>query len=256
MPNTVFITGATSGFGEACARRFARDGWNLIITGRRQERLDTLTEELQQHGKVHAIALDVRDQEAIQAAVKELPESFSDIHTLINNAGLALGTEPADQCDTEQWMTMIDTNIKGLVMMTHALLPALKKNNSGSIVNIGSVAGTWPYPGGNVYGGTKAFVKQFSLSLRCDLLGSGVRVTNIEPGLAETEFSVVRFKGDQSKANAVYEGMQPLTANDIADTVFWIANRPAHVNINNLEIMPTQQAWAGFAVDRKNVTKS
>ncbi|AMO58162.1 hypothetical protein GZ77_20735 [Endozoicomonas montiporae] len=252
MPNTVFITGATSGFGEACARRFASAGWNLVMTGRRQERLSALKEELQQQCKVHTITLDVRHQEDIQRAVSELPDDFSDIHTLINNAGLALGTEPADECDTEQWINMIDTNIKGLVMMTHALLPALKKNNSGSIINIGSVAGTWPYPGGNVYGGTKAFVKQFSLNLRCDLLGTGVRVTNIEPGLAETEFSVVRFNGDQSKADAVYDGMQPLTADDIADTVFWTASRPDHVNINSLEIMPTQQAWSGFAVDRKS----
>ena len=250
MANTVFITGATSGFGEACARRFAKDGWNLVITGRRQERLTSLAEELSTAGKVHTIQLDVRDQEAIKAAIAELPEDFSDIHTLINNAGLALGTEPAEECDTEQWLTMIDTNVKGLVMMTHALLPALKKNNCGSIINLGSVAGNWPYPGGNVYGGTKAFVQQFSRNLRCDLLGSGVRVTNIEPGLAESEFSLVRFNGDQAKADAVYKGMKPLSSEDIAETVFWVANQPAHVNINSLEIMPTQQAWAGFSVDR------
>lgn len=251
MAKTVFITGATSGFGEACARRFAGDGWNLVITGRRQERLTTLAEELSTQCQVHAIQLDVRDQDAIHTAISELPKAFSDVHTLINNAGLALGTEPADKCDTEQWMTMVDTNIKGLVMMTHALLPALRKNNSGSIINLGSVAGSWPYPGGNVYGGTKAFVQQFSRNLRCDLLGSGVRVTNIEPGLAESEFSLVRFNGDQGKADAVYEGMQPLTPEDIAETIFWVACQPAHININTLEIMPTQQAWAGFSVDRK-----
>ena len=248
---TVFITGATSGFGEACARRFANEnGWQLIITGRRLERLQALEKELSPLCPVHSIQLDVRDEQAIVQAVSNLPEAFSDIHTLINNAGLALGTQPADQCDTREWMDMIDTNIKGLVHMTHALLPALKKNNAGSIINLGSVAGTYPYPGGNVYGGTKAFVKQFSLNLRSDLLGSGVRVTNIEPGMAETEFSVVRFDGDQSKAEGVYQGMKPLSAEDIADSIYWVASRPAHVNINSMELMPVQQAWSPFAVDR------
>ena len=252
MAETVFITGATSGFGEACARRFAQHGWNLVITGRREERLDQLAKELEPLCQVNAMVLDVRDHDAIRQSIRNLPGTFKDIHTLINNAGLALGTEPADECDTQQWMDMIDTNIKGLVMVTNELLPALKSNNRGSIINIGSVAGSWPYPGGNVYGGTKAFVKQFSLNLRCDLQGSGVRVTNIEPGLAETEFSVVRFNGDQSRADAVYEGMTPLNANDIADTAYWVASRPAHVNINSLEIMPVQQAWAGFSVSRDN----
>ena len=248
---TVFITGATSGFGEACARRFASEkGWQLVITGRRIERLEALQKELSSQCPVHFIQLDVRDESAIKEAISSLPESFSDIHTLINNAGLALGTQPADQCDTRQWMDMIDTNIKGLVHITHALLPALKKNNSGSIINLGSVAGTYPYPGGNVYGGTKAFVRQFSLNLRSDLLGSGIRVTNIEPGMAETEFSVVRFDGDQSKADGVYDGMTPLSADDIADSIYWVASRPAHVNINSMELMPVQQAWSPFAVDR------
>ncbi|MRI31874.1 NAD(P)-dependent oxidoreductase [Endozoicomonas sp. OPT23] len=250
---TVFITGATSGFGEACARRFAKEsGWQLVITGRRQERLAKLQVELSDHCPVHTIQMDVRDEQAIKQAVDNLPEAFSDIHTLINNAGLALGTKPADQCDTQQWMDMIDTNIKGLVHMTHALLPALKKNNSGSIINLGSVAGTYPYPGGNVYGGTKAFVRQFSLNLRSDLLGTGIRVTNIEPGMAETEFSVVRFDGDQTKADNVYDGMTPLSPDDIAETIYWVASRPAHVNINTMEMMPVQQAFAPFTVDRKN----
>lgn len=248
---TVFITGATSGFGEACARRFASEqGWQLVITGRRKQRLEALAKELSASCPVHCLVFDIRDEDAIQDALSSLPEAFSDIHTLINNAGLALGTKPADQCDTRQWINMIDTNIKGLVLITHALLPALKKNNSGSIINLGSVAGNYPYPGGNVYGGTKAFVKQFSLNLRSDLLGSGIRVTNIEPGMAETEFSVVRFEGDQSKADAVYKGMKPLSAEDIAESIYWVACRPAHVNINAMEIMPVQQAFAAFDVDR------
>ncbi|MGI9281223.1 MAG: SDR family oxidoreductase [Endozoicomonas sp.] len=250
---TVFITGATSGFGEACARRFASEqGWQLVITGRRKERLEALAKELSASCPVHSIVFDMRDEEAIKEAVSNLPEAFSDIHTLINNAGLALGTKPADQCDTNQWVNMIDTNIKGLVLITHALLPTLKKNNSGSIINLGSVAGTYPYPGANVYGGTKAFVKQFSLNLRSDLLGTGIRVTNIEPGMAETEFSVIRFDGDQSKADSIYEGMKPLNAQDIAESIYWVASRPAHVNINAMEIMPVQQAFAPFDVDRSH----
>ncbi|KEQ17019.1 SDR family oxidoreductase [Endozoicomonas numazuensis] len=250
---TVFITGATSGFGEACARRFASEqGWQLVITGRRKERLEALAKELSISCPVHSIVFDMRDEKAIKEAVSHLPEAFSDIHTLINNAGLALGTKSADQCDTEQWVNMIDTNIKGLVLITHALLPALKKNNSGSIINLGSVAGTYPYPGANVYGGTKAFVKQFSLNLRSDLLGTGIRVTNIEPGMAETEFSVVRFDGDSAKADAVYEGMKPLSAEDIAESIYWVASRPAHVNINAMEIMPVQQAFGAFSVDRSH----
>ncbi len=249
---TVFITGATSGFGEACARRFASEtGWQLVITGRRKERLEALAQELSASCPVHSIVFDMRDEAAIKDAISTLPEAFSDVHTLINNAGLALGTQPADQSDTDQWMNMIDTNIKGLVLITHALLPALKKNNTGSIINLGSVAGTYPYPGANVYGGTKAFVKQFSLNLRSDLLGTGIRVTNIEPGMAETEFSVVRFEGDQSKADSVYEGMKPLSAEDIADSIYWVASRPAHVNINAMEIMPVQQAFGPFVVDRE-----
>ncbi len=252
MLRTVFITGATSGFDEACARKFAQESnWQLVLTGRRVERLEALKKELSALCPVHTIQLDIRDEQAIRHAVAELPEAFSDVHTLINNAGLALGTEPADQCDTDQWMNMIDTNIKGLVICTHALLPALKKNNTGGIINLGSVAGNWPYPGGNVYGATKAFVQQFSRNLRCDLLGSGVRVTNIEPGMAETEFSVIRFDGDQAKADAVYQGVDPLTPGDIAETVYWTASRPKHVNINSLEIMPVQQAWSPFAVNRR-----
>jgi len=248
---TVFITGATSGFGRAAARRFAAAGWSLILTGRRVERLEALQQELATHVPVHIAALDVRDADAVRKVVEALPESFRQLHTLVNNAGLALAPQPAQQVDLQDWHTMIDTNITGLVNATHALLPSLLRTGPGaSIINIGSVAGQWPYPGGHVYGATKAFVKQFGYNLRCDLLGTGVRVTDIAPGLAETEFTLVRTKGDQAASDALYRGTTPLTAEDIANQIFYVADLPAHININRLEIMPVRQAWSFFAVDR------
>jgi NADP-dependent 3-hydroxy acid dehydrogenase YdfG len=251
MTSTVFITGATSGFGEACARKFAEAGWSLVLTGRREERLNALSAELSKQTKVHTLVLDVRDRAAMESAIDGLPAEFSKIRGLINNAGLALGIDPAPKCSLDDWDTMIDTNIKGLVYSTRLLLSRLIAYGRGaSIVNLGSVAGNYPYPGGNVYGGTKAFVGQFSLNLRNDLIGTGVRVTNLEPGLCESEFSLVRFGGDQSKYDATYAGAQPIQPQDIADTIFWIMNTPAHVNINNLELMPVSQTWAGFAIDR------
>jgi 3-hydroxy acid dehydrogenase/malonic semialdehyde reductase len=251
MSQIAFITGATSGFGAACARLFAANGWSLVLCGRRRERLDALRAELAEAAPVHAVALDVRDEAAVNAAVAALPAEFAEIDLLVNNAGLALGLEPAHRCDMEDWQQMVDTNIKGLMYCTRAVLPGMVARDRGHIVNIGSVAGTYPYPGGNVYGATKAFVKQFSLNLRADLLGTRVRVTNVEPGLAESEFSLVRFKGDEGKANKTYEGTQPLRPEDIADIVFWAATRPAHVNLNSIEVMPVCQATGPFAINRQ-----
>lgn len=250
MSQIAFITGATSGFGAACARQFAAHGWRLIVCGRRQDRLEALRAELAATVPVHAIPLDVRDEAAVNAAIAALPAAFAEVDVLVNNAGLALGLEPAHQCAMADWQQMVDTNIKGLLYCTRALLPGMVARNRGHILNIGSVAGRYPYPGGNVYGATKAFVRQFSLNLRADLLGSQVRVTDIEPGMAETEFSLVRFKGENDKSAKFYEGTQPLQPEDIADIVCWAATRPAHVNINTLEVMPVCQAFGPFAISR------
>lgn len=250
MRKTACITGATSGFGKACAEIFAEKGWNLVLSGRRAERLQELKENLADV-EVHTAVCDVRDKIQVQAMIGELPESHGVIDLLINNAGLALGMKPAQEADLEDWETMVDTNIKGLMYMTRALLPAMVARGQGHVVNMGSIAGSWPYPGGNAYGGTKAFVEQFSNNLRADLHGTGVRVSNVEPGMAESEFSVVRFQGDQKKADAVYEGTEPLTPKDIAEIVYWIADRPSHVNINRVEVMPVCQSWNPFAIHRK-----
>lgn len=248
---TIFITGASSGFGAACARSFAQPGNRLILTARRVDPLLALQAELAAIADIHIIPLDVSDREAVHGAVESLPERFRQIDVLLNNAGLALGMEPAHQVNLDDWETMVDTNIKGLMYCTRSILPGMVARNRGHIVNISSTAGEWPYPGGNVYGGTKAFVTQFSRNLRCDLLGTRVRVTCIQPGMAETEFSNVRFKGDQDKAAGVYEGTDPLKAVDIAETVAWVVNRPPHVNINTLEIMSIDQAWGPFAIHRE-----
>ena len=248
MSKTAFITGASGGFGAACARHFADRGWRLVLTARRAERLAALREEL--GASVHIIALDVRDREAVAAAVAGLPPEFAAVDLLINNAGLALGLEPAHRCSLDDWETMIDTNIKGLTYCTRALLPGMVERNRGHVVNIGSVAGSWPYPGGNVYGGTKAFVAQFSRNLRADLLGTKVRVTNIEPGMAESEFSIVRFTGDSERAAEVYRGTEPLMPADIAELVYFVNALPERINVNSLEVMPTCQAWGPLAVHR------
>jgi len=249
MTRTICITGATAGFGAACARRFAAGGWRLVLTGRRRERLQALRDELSGVA-VHLAAFDVRDKAACERAMQGLPESFRDIDLLVNNAGLALGLEPAWECCLEDWETMVDTNIKGLLYMTRLILPGMVERGRGHVVNLGSIAGDYPYPGGNVYGSTKAFVKQFSRNLRSDLHGTGVRVTNIEPGMAESEFSLVRFKGQADKADKVYENCQPLTPEDIAECVWWVCTLPDHVNINRLEVMPTCQSWGALAVAR------
>ena len=249
---TVVITGASSGFGQAAAKRFASEGYRLVLMARRLERLTDLAFTLEEDAPCHVVELDVRDSNAVSEAFATLPEPFHQPDILINNAGLALGLSGADAVDLDDWETMVDTNIKGLMYCTRACLPMMVEQGRGHVINMGSVAANWPYPGGNVYGGTKAFVQQFTRNLRTDLLGKGVRATVIEPGMCETEFSVVRFSGDESKAAAVYEGMKPLSADDVADVIVWVALRPAHVNINQIELMPVEQTWSPFAVHRES----
>jgi len=244
---TLLVTGASSGFGAAIAAQFAQNGWRVIACARRAERLQELTDRFGE--RVHTAALDIRNESAMRAALDALPDDFRDVDLLVNNAGLALGTEPAQNCDLAQWKQMIDTNITALVTLTRLLLPKLIERR-GAIVNIGSISGTYPYKGGNVYGGTKAFVTQFSLGLRTDLHGSGVRVTSVEPGMAETEFTLVRTGGDQAASEKLYRGAHPITPEDIAQTVWWIANLPEHLNINRIEIMPVSQSAAGLQVAR------
>jgi serine 3-dehydrogenase len=246
MTKTAFITGATSGFGMAAAQRFARAGWRVVATGRRADRVLALIDEL--GDCVHVAAFDIRDAAAMQAAIDALPPGF-EVDLLLNNAGLAQGTAPAQRASLDDWQTMIDTNISALVTLTRALLPTLIERR-GAIINVSSTAANYPYAGGNVYGGSKAFVSQFSLGLRADLHGTGVRVTTLEPGMAETEFTLVRTHGDQAASDALYAGAQPMTAADIADTMFWIATLPPHLNVNRLELMPTSQSFAGFQIAR------
>jgi 3-hydroxy acid dehydrogenase/malonic semialdehyde reductase len=246
---TALITGATSGFGEATARRFARDGHRVIVTGRRRDRLDRLTRELGT-GICLPLVFDVTDREACLKAVDDLPPAFAKLDVLVNNAGGALGLDAAQAANLDDWDTMVEVNIKGLLHMARAVLPGMIERGTGLIVNLGSVAGTYPYPGGNVYGATKAFVHQFSLNLRADVVGTGVRVTSLEPGLAETEFALVRFKGDKEKAGKTYAGTKPMTAEDIAEMIWWLATLPPHINVNVLEVMPEKQAFGPFVVKR------
>ncbi|MBC9811000.1 SDR family NAD(P)-dependent oxidoreductase [Crocinitomicaceae bacterium CZZ-1] len=246
MDNYVFITGATSGFGEACARKFSSEGYNLIITGRREQRLTQLQDELRKDGtNIISLCFDVRNLSEVEQAVSSLPEEVKNkISILINNAGLAVGREPIDQGNIDDWERMIDTNIKGLLYVSKSIIPFLKNNQKGHIFNIGSIAGKEVYPMGNVYCGTKHAVDALSRAMRIDLVDYNIKVTNIAPGAAETEFSLVRFKGDQHKADATYDGFEPLVAADIADTIYFVATRPQHVTINDLTIMPTAQASA------------
>ena len=246
----VFVTGASSGFGAEIVRRFARDGARVVAAARRFDRLEALAAEL--GDGVLPLALDVSDRAAVESAVADLPAAFADVDCLVNSAGLALGLEPAQRADLDHWDSMIDTNCNGLVYATRALLPGMVSRGRGHVVNVGSVAGSYAYPGGNVYGATKAFVHQFSLNLRSDLHGTGVRVTCIEPGICGgTEFSEVRFGGDREKAQSVYAGMQPLTAKDIADAVAWATSVPEHVNVNTIELMPVAQSFGAFQVHRR-----
>ena len=245
----VFVTGASAGFGAAIARRFVRDGHRVVATARRLDRLRALADEL--GDALLPLELDVRDHEAVAAVPAGLPAGFAEVDLLVNNAGLALGLEPAHQASLDDWQDMIDTNCTGLVRVTRALLPGMVERQRGHVINLGSVAGRWPYAGGNVYGATKAFVHQFSLNLRADLHGTRVRVTNVEPGLCGgTEFSNVRFHGDDARAASVYANVQPLSAEDIAESVHWIATLPAHVNVNSIELMPVAQSFAGLNVHR------
>ena len=247
MKKTAFVTGATSGFGEAIARRLSKEGYKIVALARREDRLKKLANEL---GDTHIIVADIRDKEAVFKAVESLPDKFKDIELLVNNAGMALGLEKTIDAKVEDFETMIDTNVKGLIYSTKAVLPLLYKQEKGYIFNLGSTAGSWPYPGSNVYGATKAFVKQFSLNLRNDLVGTNIRVTNIEPGLCKTEFSEVRFRGDKTKADSLYENTNFITSEDIATILVNCLNMPGSVNINRVEVMANTQTWAGLAIEK------
>jgi len=251
--STILITGASSGFGEACAKIYVAAGHKVVLLARRLARLESLRHSLSEIAIDSAccVQLDVRDRDAVSKLFDVIPEAYRDVDVLINSAGLALGLSGAQEADLDDWDAMVDTNIKGMMYMCRAVLPGMISRGGGHVINLGSVAASWPYPGGNAYGGSKAFVQQFSRNLRVDLHGKQVRVSVIEPGMCETEFSLVRFEGDEAKAKAVYEGMQPLSAKDVAETIFWTTSLPKHINVNQLELMPTAQSWSPFAVHRE-----
>ena len=247
----VLITGASAGFGKALAERLVANGHRVIGCARRLDKLNALADTL---GEAFLpVVMDVSDTATIPQIIADLPDKFKQIDVLVNNAGLALGTEPAQNASLDDWMRMTDTNIKGLMALTHAVLPAMVARDSGYIINVGSIAGSWPYFGGNVYGATKAFVKQFSLNLRADLIGTQVRVTNLEPGnVAGTEFSNVRFHGDDDKAAKVYDGFKTMTGDDIGDILLWLIESPAHINVNRLEVMPVAQTYNGLTIAKQD----
>lgn len=247
MSKTAFITGVTAGIGDASARKFVSQGWQVVGTGRRRDRLDALASELGDF--FHPVMLDMRRPDDFEPVLGALPERYRSVDLLLNNAGLAPPTTDFQNSEQEPLDAAIDTNVSGMVALTRVLLPRIIEGK-GAIINLSSVAGSYPYRGGAVYAGTKAFVRQFSLGLRCDLHGTGVRVTSIEPGMVETEFTIVRTGGDRAASDALYANMEPMTAADIAETIWWVASLPDHVNINSLELMPTNQSWAGFAVHR------
>jgi len=249
MSKVAFVTGATAGIGEATVRALVASGWRCVATGRRKERLDALVAELGAD-EVHPALFDVRDEAAMDAAIAALPEDFAGIDLLVNNAGLAQGLSPAQEADLADWRTMIDTNVTAMVVLTRKLLPTLIER-TGAIIAIGSVAGSYIYPGGNVYAGSKAFANHFTMALRADLHGTGVRVTSIEPGMVETEFTLVRT-GSQQASDDLYAGVHPMTGEDIANTIRWIAELPPHLNVNRIELMPVNQDFAGFRVAREH----
>ncbi|MDR3426200.1 MULTISPECIES: SDR family oxidoreductase [Silvimonas] len=245
----VLVTGASGGIGASTVLRFVAEGHKVIAASRSVDAINALA--AQHPGQILPLQLDVTNNDAVNAVLAQLPAEFAQIDVLVNNAGLALGLEPAQRAELDDWERMVDTNIKGLLYVTRAVLPGMVERNRGVVLNLGSVAGRWPYPGGNVYGATKAFVRQFSLNLRADLIGTRVRVTDVEPGMVGgTAFSNVRFHGDDAKAANVYSGTEPLTPEDIADAIYWIASRPDRVNINTIEIMPVRQSFGGLAIDR------
>ncbi|MER2163785.1 MAG: SDR family NAD(P)-dependent oxidoreductase [Psychrobacter alimentarius] len=247
----VLITGASAGFGKALAERLVAKGHRVIGCARRLEKLNALAETLGEN--FLPVVMDVSDTDSIPNIIANLPDGFNQIDVLVNNAGLALGTEPAYKANLDDWMRMTDTNVKGLIALTHAVLPAMVDRDSGYIINVGSIAGNWPYFGGNVYGATKAFIKQFSLNLRADLVGTQVRVTNIEPGVvAGTEFSNVRYHGDNAKAAKVYDGFKTMTGEDIGDILLWLIESPAHINVNRLEVMPVAQTYNGLTIAKQD----
>ncbi len=247
----VLITGASAGFGKALAECLVANGHRVIGCARRIDKLNALAKTLGED--FLPVVMDVSDTDSIPQIIADLPDDFKQIDVLVNNAGLALGTEPAHKASLDDWMRMTDTNVKGLMALTHAVLPAMVERDSGYIINVGSIAGSWPYFGGNVYGATKAFVKQFSLNLRADLIGTQVRVTNIEPGVvAGTEFSNVRYHGDDDKAAKVYDGFKTMTGEDIGDILLWLIESPAHINVNRLEVMPVAQTYNGLTVAKKD----
>ncbi len=250
MKKVALVTGASSGFGKAIVEKLVSDGFQVVAAARRLEKLQSLQAELGRES-VYPLQMDITKTDQVDAALASLPDEWKAIELLVNNAGLALGLDKAYEADFSDWMTMINTNIVGLTYLTRQLLPQMVKKNSGMVINLGSTAGTVPYPGANVYGASKAFVKQFSLNLRADLAGTKIRVTNIEPGLCEgTEFSNVRFKGDDDRANKLYQGAHAIKPEDIANTVSWIAGQPEHVNINRIEIMPVSQSFGPQPVYR------
>ena len=247
----VLITGTSAGFGKALAERLVAKGHRVIGCARRLDKLNALAENL---GELFLpVVMDVSDTASIPQIIADLPVDFKQIDVLVNNAGLAIGTNSAQKSSLDDWMRMVDTNIKGLIALTHAVLPAMVARDSGYIINLGSIAGNWPYYGGNVYGGTKAFVKQFSLNLRADLVGTQVRVTNLEPGsVAGTEFSNVRYHGDDNKAAEVYDGFKNMTGDDIGDILLWLIESPAHINVNRLEVMPVAQTYNGLTIAKQD----
>lgn len=254
MKGTTLITGASSGFGKATAERFAREGWRLVLAARRYDRLQALQKDLGGPEQVHVVELDVGDREAVAAKLGGLPPPFDQVDVLVNNAGVGIGMEPAWEADLDAWDLTVDTNVKGLLYVIRAVLPGMVARNRGHIVNLGSTAGTWPYPGGNAYGASKAFVQQLTRTLRADLIGKPIRVTNLDPGLCHTDFSITRYRGDREKVDSLYRGNDPILPEDLAEIIHWVVTLPPRVNVNTLEVMPVSQTWGALPVQPVDYT--